>query len=106
MITRLREVDERRRFTAVAIACPIAVPSPFSPTSALSRMFCAMSRSYVIGTRVAARTPNVTMPMRSSCLRAMKSPINSFATENRFRGRKSSAAIDPDASRATTMSMP
>ena len=77
---RLRDFDVRRRFTEVAMAWPIAVPSPFSPTCARSRIAPAMSRSYVIGTRVAARTPNVTMPMRSSCRLLMKSPISSLAT--------------------------
>ena len=106
MMIRLRVFDVRSRFTQVAMAWPIAVPSPFSPTWARSRIALAISRSYVIGTRVAARTPNVTMPMRSSCRRAMKSPINSLATPNRLRGLKSSAAMLPEASRATTMSIP
>ncbi len=65
-----------------------------------------MRRSYVIGTRVAARLPNVTRPMRSSTRPRMKSPISSLATVKRLRGRKSSAAMLPEASRAMTMSMP
>ena len=45
MMIRLRDFDLRRRLTAVAMALPIAVPSPFSPTWALSRMAWATSRS-------------------------------------------------------------
>ncbi len=37
---------------------PIAVPCPLSPIWLLSRMLSVMRRSYVIGTRVAARLPN------------------------------------------------
>ena len=42
---RLRDFDVRSRLTEVAMACPMAVPSPFSPTCARSRMSCATSRS-------------------------------------------------------------
>src|SRR5436853_75752 len=55
MMMRVRVFEVRRRFTAVAMAWPMAVPSPFSPIWARSRIDCATSRSNVIGTRVAAR---------------------------------------------------
>ena len=104
--TRLFACERRRRVSEVARPEPIAVPSGSIASFTSSSWRSSTAVSVVGGDLVRLRPANTTRPSRSLLRRPTNSATTSFATSSRFFGWKSSAAIEPETSSATTMSTP
>src|SRR5258708_5498411 len=105
-ITRLLASERRRRVRAVASPEPMAVPSGSMSRWTSSSWRRSTAVSVVGGALVKLLAAKITSPMRSEARRRTNSETTSFATAIRFLGWKSCAAIEPEMSRATTMSTP
>src|SRR6266508_2523001 len=105
-ITLLRACERRRRVREVARPEPIAVPSGSISSRTSSSWRSSTAPSVVGGDLVRLFPAKATRPMRSWGRRFTNSATTSLATARRFLGWKSSAAMDPETSRATTMSTP
>ena len=84
----------------------MAVPSPWSPSFRPAMRSMTIPRSVVRGLTVRECPAKTRRPTRSLERPSMNLRAHAFATEKRFFGRKSSAAIEPEASRAMKMSTP
>ena len=98
--------ERRRRVSEVARPEPMAVPSGSMSSRTSSSCRSSTAVSVVGGALVRLWPAKTTRPMRSRRRRSTKSATTSLATASRFRGWKSSAAMEPETSRATTMSTP
>ena len=105
-ITLLRACERRRRVREVARPEPIAVPSGSISRRTSSSWRSRTALSVVGGDLVRLFPAKATRPMRSLGRRFTNSATTSLATASRLRGWKSSAAMEPETSRATTMSTP